>query len=407
MAVASDGKRVFLTGSSCTGCLNVDFTTVSYDSIAGVLLWVARYDGPAHRVDEAYAIGASPDGAEVYVTGASMNDDLQRDFATVAYDATTGDQLWEARYAGPGGGNDFGRRIAVDPLGTMVYVTGTGSGSGSGADYATVAYDALTGEEMWVGAYDGPASSTDIPQAVMASPDSQTVYVTGGSIGDQYNDYATVAYDANTGVQEWVARYNSGGTRGDTAAALGVSPDSSRVYVSGCTGDFDYCVNSDWTTIAYDSSGHGIWLKTFDGPAHGQDIVAGLQLSPDGSRVYVAGSSLSLGLFDFAVVAYDSATGQTAWKSRYVGPGGDDIAAGLAMAPDGSEVVVTGFTEDSPHTGAATVAFDSGTGNILWGALQNGEGAVATGFSPDSTMVFVTGSVFRNGYAYDTFAYQA
>ena len=78
----------------------------------------------------------------------------------------------------------------------------------------------------------------------------------------------------------------------------------------------------------------------------------------------------------------------------------------LAVAPDGSEVVVTGVTEGFP-AGDATVAFDGTTGKPLWHALHPGEGADAVGFSPDSATVFVAGSLYRDGYAYDTLAYGA
>jgi outer membrane protein assembly factor BamB len=178
--------------------------------------------------------------------------------------------------------------------------------------------------------------------------------------------------------------------------------------VAGCSGGDTGCFgDSHWTTIAYDASGQRIWLEKFDGSAQGQDIVAGLKVSPDGSLVYVAGSSIVGTAFDFAVVAYDSATGQPIWKNRYAGPGGDDIAAAVAVAPDGSEIVVTGFTESGVSAGSATVTFDGTTGNRLWRALHAGEGAEAVGFSPDSATVFVAGSLYRDGYAYDTLAYGA
>jgi hypothetical protein len=345
------------------------------------------------------------------VTGGSVNVDLISDFATVAYDAATGDQLWEARYRGPGegAGADYGRRIAVDPSGATVYVTGPASGVGSAYDYTTLAYEASTGDQRWVAVYDGPTpDDDDIPQALMVSPDGNRVYVTGGGVGSVYDDFATVAYDAATGDQLWFDRYGSGGLETDLAVGLGVSPDSSRVYVAGCSGGDTGCFgDSHWTTIAYDASGQSIWLEKFDGSAQGQDIVAGLKVSPDGSLVYVGGSSGPDYEFDFAIVAYDSATGRPQWKGRYAGDqGGDDIAYALAVAPDGSEVVVTGVTESFP-AGDATVAFDGTTGKPLWHALHPGEGADAVGFSPDSATVFVAGSLYRDGYAYDTLAYGA
>ena len=82
--------------------------------------------------------------------------------------------------------------VAVSPDGTMVYVTGSGY-SGGGEDYATVAYRAATGRQQWVSRYNGPANN-DSACCVAVSPDGTTVFVTGWSEGRTSYGYATVAY---------------------------------------------------------------------------------------------------------------------------------------------------------------------------------------------------------------------
>lgn len=64
-------------------------------------------------------------------------------------------------------------------------MTGQSPGVGTGgADYATVAYGAGTGEELWVGRHDGPAGEIDTAEALSVSPDGGSrVYVTGLSPG--------------------------------------------------------------------------------------------------------------------------------------------------------------------------------------------------------------------------------
>jgi DNA-binding beta-propeller fold protein YncE len=82
--------------------------------------------------------------------------------------------------------------VAVSPSGTMVYVTGE---SGSDAVYATVAYSAATGAQQWVRTYTGNGPSGSAAQAVAVSPATGTVFVTGFSSGSgSGNDYATIAY---------------------------------------------------------------------------------------------------------------------------------------------------------------------------------------------------------------------
>ena len=73
-----------------------------------------------------------------------------------------------------------------------MYVTGE---SGNDSVYATVAYTAATGAQQWVKQYTGNGPSGSAAQAVAVSPITGTVFVTGYSSGSfKGNDYATVAY---------------------------------------------------------------------------------------------------------------------------------------------------------------------------------------------------------------------
>lgn len=82
-----------------------------------------------------------PDGSEVFVTGESIRATSSLfDYASVAYDATTGDKRWSQRYNGPGNDYDVPGALAVRPDGSGVFVTGYSVGSTSQSDYATMAY---------------------------------------------------------------------------------------------------------------------------------------------------------------------------------------------------------------------------------------------------------------------------
>src|SRR6266704_2952880 len=173
-----------------------DYGTVGYDSTTGRQLWASRYDGIG-GADLATAIAVSPDAHTVFVTGESdgplQDHGKTNAYATVAYHAATGKQLWASRHNGHGTFDnfDFAKAIAVSPDGGTVFVTGQGAGKSSLSGYTTVAYSAATGEQEWVRNYNGEAAN-----ALAISPDGRTLFVTANASRKPYSiAYETIAYD--------------------------------------------------------------------------------------------------------------------------------------------------------------------------------------------------------------------
>ena len=386
------------------------------DSPAGAALWAKRYNGPGNRDDRTYSSAASPDGSRLFVAGTSVGSGSNDDYATVAYDAASGARLWASRYSGPGDWYDWVSAVAVSPDGSRVFVTGGSVGSGSDFDYATVAYDAANGARLWLRRYNGPGNDSDRAMALTVSPDGSRLLVTGSSVGASGDyDFATIAYDAGSGAQLWLRRYDDPHNRDDLASALGLSPDGSRLFVTGqdaLFGDYDYA------TVAYDAaSGARLWVSSYDGPDHSGDWADALEVSPDGSRLFVTGQSAGVGGDDdYATVAYDAASGARLWASRYDGPDGtEDWPHALGASPDGSRLFVTGESRASASgDDYATVAYDAVSGARLWANRYNGpvngqDYARALGVSPDGSRLFVTGGSWGvDGYPdvdYVTLAY--
>src|SRR6266567_4242039 len=133
-----------------------DYGTVGYDSTTGRQLWASRYDGIG-GADLATAIAVSPDAHTVFVTGESdgplQDHGKTNAYATVAYDAARGKQLWASRHNGHGTFDnfDYAKAVAVSPGGgRTVFVTGEASTKSSLSGYATVAYSAATGKQLWL-----------------------------------------------------------------------------------------------------------------------------------------------------------------------------------------------------------------------------------------------------------------
>ena len=253
-AIAVDGSgNVYVTGT--TGILDLknnyscDYATIKYNT-NGKRLWVAIYNGPGNYYDEPYAIAVDKSG-NVYVTGFSYGSGTACDYATIKYNPN-GKQLWVARYNGPGNRWDNAYAIAVDGSGN-VYVTGSSEGSGPHGDYdygdyATIKYN-TNGIQLWVARYNGPAKdpSSDDPND-MALDGSGNVYVTGSiTVSSFDSDYATIKYSPN-GKQLWVKRYNGLGNSDDSANAIAVDK-SGNVYVTGES--FGSGTSYDYLTLKY------------------------------------------------------------------------------------------------------------------------------------------------------------
>ena len=399
LVVSDDGTTVFVTGESqaSSGADDVDYATVAYDATSGNRLWVRWYEGPGDPRDIARAMDVSPDGTTLFVTGRSGGSTPGPDFATVAYDVATGATVWVRRYDGPGRhGRDAANAIGVSPDGTRVFVTGRSMGSG-GAAYATLAYAADTGTRLWVERYDGPDGRPDAAQALAVIPDGRAVAVTGVSEGVGH-DFATLAYDADTGARLWVTRYDGPDHGSDLAADVGVSPNGAGVFTTGYSTGGNH--GAAYTTVAYEAdSGAERWATRYDGPADLGDAASALVVSPDGAAVFVTGfSSTTLLDVDYATVGYDSATGEELWATRYDGPAnGNDLANAIGMSPDGSRVVVTGVSVGpGTDTDYATLTYDAAGGDELGAFRYDGprgghDTGSALGVGPDGARVFVTG----------------
>jgi hypothetical protein len=253
IGLSPDGTRLFVTGFSAGYSTLLDVFTIAYDSSTGAALWLKRYNGPGNGNDYAASLGVSPDGDKVFVTGASQktSDNFKNfDYLTIAYDASTGRGAWVRRYKSPGDGHGQANSLAVSPLGTQVFVTGESKGTSGSFDYATVAYDASTGATRWVNRYNGPGNGNDVARSIDVNPDGAAVFVTGKSPGSSSQDFATIAYKASTGTTRWVARYDGPGMGQDGAASLTVSPLGATVFVTG--GSTGSSGSLDYATIAYD-----------------------------------------------------------------------------------------------------------------------------------------------------------
>jgi len=375
---------------------------------AGTEQWVARLPGPsATALNHVAGLTISPEGSRVFVTGDLYDSSIGSRLRTAAYDASTGTQLWSND--GPDAESQAAG-VRVSPDGVKVFVLCSSYDRHNGSvsrDYLTIAYDAATGAPIWKKRY----RPGDTAGAIGMSPDGSTVFVTGASSDGVWTDYATVAYKASNGHRLWTARY--GRPAEDAALTLSVSPDGSRVFVSGFS--VSTGTSRDIVTIGYNAAtGHELWRTRYDGSVHREDQANAMTVSPDGSQVFVTGySDRSKRLRNFVTLAYGAKTGRQRWVRGYQGPGGfNNNAKAIVVSPAGSRVFVAGYRSGYVGRDFETLAY-SLAGKRLWRRAYNGpandfDQATAIGVSPAGGRVYVTG--FRDDVTnrdYATLAYRA
>jgi hypothetical protein len=403
-AVSPDGARVFVAGITVPSGSSDDYLTRAFDAATGSKLWRRTYNGPGDGIDMAKAIGTSPDGSTVYVTGFSLANNgayPDYDFATIAYDAASGAVRWIARFDSPRSRNDLAYALSVSPDGSTVFVAGYGDQVNGRSKDIIVAYAAASGSRRWVSAFAGQHDVRDEIHDMTISHDGKRLFVTGlSSTQGSAEDYLTLAFNAGTGAMEWSARYNGPAHKFDDANAIAAAPDGDRVFVTGESDDVGMN-DASYATVAYDATtGAALWETRHAGAALGegaQDVA----VAPDGGHVFVVGSTRAPnGYLAYDTLAYSSSTGDTVWEVGYHSTiVGDNWANAEALSPDGSRLYVTGIGADShfqPASQFATAAYDTGTGRAVWGRVfdspgQQDDDATDVAVSPDGTGAYVLG----------------
>ncbi|MHC2990183.1 hypothetical protein OB13_00750 [Pontibacter sp. HJ8] len=452
-AIAADDRGgVYVTGYSLGSTSDFDYTTIRYEAASGQQGWTSHYNGEGNGYDEASAM-AMDDNGGLYVTGYSFGGSTGGDLATVRYEATTGQASWVSRQDVQGSLSDVSIAVAVDAAGNSyvtgtsrydlddedfmsrsgivtikyspageelwvkvyqqaqnnrasaiaidnqggVYVTGYSYSNNTPADYVTIRYEAATGEENWVQRYNGESNKADQPEAI-ALDNKGGVYVTGSSVGNGKNnsDYATVRYEAATGAQTWVQRYNGPAGGIDRATGM-VIDEQDGIYVTG----YSQGENSsyDFATIRYSAaSGAQDWVQRYGGKGESYDVARAIAMDQEG--IYVTGYSYdwTTGIEDFLTVRHDATTGEVSWTGIYKGKGqGTNQANAIAVDSSGGVYVTGASWSDTSGSDFATLRYDAATGQESWVQRYSSEGNETDW--PRAIAVDQAGSVYVTGYS--------
>uniref|UniRef100_B8HS32 Hemolysin-type calcium-binding region n=1 Tax=Cyanothece sp. (strain PCC 7425 / ATCC 29141) TaxID=395961 RepID=B8HS32_CYAP4 len=318
--------NVYITGFTSGNLLGTnkggsDAFVAKYNS-GGNLLWRRQLGTSAD--DAAYEVTSDPYGL-VYITGktnGNLNGTNQGDSdAFVAKYNSGGTLLW-ARQLGTAA-YDSANGVVADKYG-LIYMTGSTTGALSGINKGT--YDAFVakynsaGTLLWTKQLG--TSAIDIAYGVASDPNG-LIYIAG-------NTYGHLNGTNKGGIDVFVAKYNSGGTRlwtqqlGTSASdfASGIASDpNGLIYIAGNTYGHLNGTNkggSDAFVTKYDSGGTRLWTRQLGTPAY--DAAYGVTSDPYG-LVYITGStfgnlaSTNQGSSDTFVTKYNSG-GTRLWTKQ-------------------------------------------------------------------------------------------
>jgi len=386
LSVSLDGKHVYVTGSNDQG-----LAVFARNATTGELTFVTWYRDGLGGVDGlsgASSVAVSSDGLHVYVAG--RFDDA---VAVFSRNATTGQLTFvEVVRDGANGVDGLSRVISV-----VVSIDGEHVYAASYGEHAIAVFsrNPTTGRLTFVEMQQDGVSGVDglqNAQSVTISPGGDSVYVAGG--GD--DAIAVFRRDADTGELTFLEVIEDGlnGVDGlDGAACVRVDAAGTHLYAAGLADNAVAVFSRDSVTGRLTFVHR---LKDGVDGVNGLDRARGLVIPADGDHVYAVGE------FDDAVVVFDrdAASGQLAFVAALLdsqgGVDGLNYAWGVAVSPEGNQVYVAGYNDNS----ITQFDRDAATGQLTYvqthydnvAGVDGLSWAVDVAISEDGKHVYVTGS---------------
>jgi DNA-binding beta-propeller fold protein YncE len=255
----------------------------------------ASYSGnnlPVQYVDTELGCSFSHDGTIMYLFGSS---NVSSHHPPTTYDLST---PWDITTAVPrvktlytGAATPTATGVYVSPDGARLYLCGSSSDAVDQYDLST-AWD--IGSASYVRRFSVSAQET-VPSGVEFKPDGTRMYVCG-STGDDVNEYSlSTAWDISTA--SFIQAF-SVSAQETVPTGVRFKPDGTRMYVCGSTGDDvnEYSLSTAWdvSTASY--------VQSFSFGGSGETTVEGVAFNSDGTKMYTCG------LVNDGVIQYNLST---------------------------------------------------------------------------------------------------
>ncbi len=354
--------NIHIAGSSQDILSESDALAIKYSS-AGVENWSKLYAGIGDNTENVNAMTIDSEGNS-YLAGYTYSRANLKDLCVIKLNPL-GDTLWVKKYNGTDNGNDEANDIKVDASGN-VYVTGFIKDSLTDFDIITMKFNS-SGNILWISQLNNNSANGEDRGFKLEIDGSGNVYVLGNTDSNPLflvnEDILLVKY-SSLGVQQWVKQYNGTANLEDIPFDLSYLP-SGKIVLTGSTNN---SANDDIVTIAYNTAGTQLWLKTFIGIGGGKDEPAEMEFD-NSENLYIAGRTSNGINNDGLLIKYNS-SGTQLWSSIYDNNGWNDKGICLDISANGT-VYFSGSTE-SPLTSNIFIRSISSSGGINWTQIIDG-----------------------------------
>jgi len=338
------------------------------------------------------SLNFSTDGTKMYIYGTSDNSLVQFELQT-AWDPTTAQSFYKLT----------ANELFEQAVGALIAFAFKSDGSKLFAVFNTgdvvKQYTLTRPWEIASLTYDNISfsitSQETTPTGIYVSPDGTRMYVIG-STGDKVNEYAlSVGWDLSTAS---FTRSISIATQESASSDVYFKSDGTRMYVIGTGSDNvnEYSLSTAWnvSTASY--------VRAFS-VATQETNSSGFAFNSDGTRMYLLGTTAD------TVFVYNLGTGWDMSTASYSGSSykiiqPDTTYNGMRFKPDGTSVFLIGTLRDTITEYRLSTPWMISTAKYYKtaGTTVAAQDTTSTGlfFKPDGLQVFVVGSTNDSVYSY-------
>jgi subtilisin family serine protease len=329
---------IYLCGTTDNGgTTNYDAIVLKYNS-SGSLLASMTYTGSAGLNDIATSIATLGGSGEVYVAISNENASTSYDYMAVKLTSTLS-VVWTNTY-------DYANLIEAPIYITIrpftVVIGGSSANNALDWDYATTAFNRTTGAYVTTTRSSIPGIGYDQPAAFVKDA-SENIYITGRASSDGINyDVRTLVVDPFGNII-WNQTFDGVGLE-DAGSSISLD-GGGNVIVGGFTTKTNNV--KDMLTLKYDVTGTLLWAQTQTSKDPTGDAFIKKIVLNSSDDIYFIGGEKGKSGYKEAIVGKIKSSGKKSWERSIKGAAYDYIPSDIQFGGGGADGVYTIAVKDS------------------------------------------------------------